>query len=92
MVDLYEAHPHYDRGAYANLRLALDDTGRERDALLARLGDARLDVSELRRAHDELAGRHQAAEAGLARLRAGTSWRMTGPLRGIVDVLKGRRG
>ena len=90
-VDLYEEHPYYDRGTYANLRLALDDTARERDALLTRLDETRGDASDLRHAHDELARRHAAAEARLARLQASTSWRMTGPLRGIVDVLK-RRG
>ncbi len=92
VVDLYEDHPYYDRGNYADLRLALDDTGRERDTLLTRLGESHGDVSELRRAHDELAVRHEAAEARLARLQVSTSWRMTGPLRGIVDLLKGRRG
>ncbi len=90
MVDSYADHPHYDRENSGNLHAELDTLRGERDALAARLGQVQEEAARLQRDHDALASRLAAAETHADRLRASTSWRVTGPLRGIAGLARSR--
>ena len=91
-VDTYQDHPHYNREDHADLRFAITELRAERDALAARLDTAGRDARELRRSLDALTTEHDAARRLVDRLQASTSWRVTGPLRALVGLVRGRAG
>ena len=93
-IDSYVEHPYYVREAQAglvrecaDLRQANQSLSQANEALRLRLADAQARAAEettgLQARIAELAG-----EA--ARLRASTSWRLTGPLRGVGRFAKRR--